>query len=95
MEKGDLGWRLAGGAAAMVSGMVARKVITFAWKKATGKEPPDNTESPEVALTEALGWAIIMGVGMEVARVLTTRAVAKRWQKGTGSLPPALRKAET
>lgn len=95
MDKGDLGWRVVGGAAALASGLLARKVITLAWKKTTGKEPPDNPESPEVALTEALGWAVIMGVGMEVARVLTTRAVARRWQKGTGQLPAALRNAES
>lgn len=95
MDKGDLGWRVVGGVAALASGMLARKAITFAWTKATGKEPPDNPESPEVALTEALGWAVITGVGMEVARVLTTRAVARRWQKGTGELPAALRGARS
>jgi hypothetical protein len=90
-NKGDIGWRVMAGAAALGSGWVARKAITAGWKKATGKEPPANPESPEVALAEALGWAIVMGVGMEVSRLLATRAAAKRWHRGTGELPGPFR----
>lgn len=93
-DKGDLGWRVLAGAAAFGGGFVARKVITIGWKKATGKEPPTNPESPEVAIGEAIGWAVVMGVGMELARLLATRAAASRWQKGHGELPAALRGAE-
>ncbi|MFC7729240.1 DUF4235 domain-containing protein [Actinomadura keratinilytica] len=87
-EKGDIGWRLVAGAAAFAGGFAARKLITLAWKKTTGKEPPTNPESPEVALSEAVGWAVIMGVGMEVARLLATRAAARQWVKEPGSCPP-------
>ncbi|TDB82946.1 DUF4235 domain-containing protein [Actinomadura sp. KC216] len=90
-DKGDLGWRVMAGAAAFAGGFVAKKVITMAWKKSTGKEPPTNPESPEVALTEAIGWAVVMGVGMELARLLATRAAAKQWAKGTGELPSNLK----
>ncbi|GAA4103676.1 MULTISPECIES: DUF4235 domain-containing protein [Actinomadura] len=90
-EKGDIGWRIVAGAAAFAGGFAARKVITLAWKKTTGKEPPTNPESPEVALSEAVGWAVIMGVGMEVARLLATRAAARQWAKGTGELPSHLK----
>lgn len=86
-DKGDLGWRVVAGGAAFAGGFVARKAITAVWKKTTGKEPPTNPESPEVAIAEALGWAVIMGVGMEVARLLATRAAAHQWAKGTGELP--------
>ncbi|TDD79452.1 DUF4235 domain-containing protein [Actinomadura darangshiensis] len=86
-DKGDIGWRVMAGAAAFAGGFVAKKVITLAWKKSTGKEPPTNPESPDVALTEALGWAVVMGVGMEIARLLATRAAARQWAKGTGELP--------
>ncbi|WP_433336011.1 DUF4235 domain-containing protein [Spirillospora sp. CA-294931] len=86
-DKGDLGWRVTAGAAAFAGGFIAKKAITLAWKKSTGKEPPTNPESPEVALSEAIGWAVIMGVGMEVARLLATRAAARQWAKGTGELP--------
>lgn len=90
-DKGDVSWRLVAAGAGMAGGFVARKLITLAWKKSTGKEPPTNPESPEVDLTEALGWAIVMGVGMEVTRVLATRVAAQQWAKGTGELPSHLR----
>jgi hypothetical protein len=92
-EKGDIGWRVMAAGAAFAAGFVARRAITFAWKKTTGKEPPTNPESPETHLAEAVGWAVVMGVGMEVARLLATRAAAKRWAKGTGELPAPLRAA--
>ncbi|GAA2585557.1 DUF4235 domain-containing protein [Actinomadura fulvescens] len=90
-DKGDIGWRLVAGAAAFAGGFVAKKAITMAWKKSTGKEPPTNPESPDVALREAIGWAVIMGVGMEVARLLATRAAARQWAKGTGKSPYELK----
>jgi hypothetical protein len=86
-DKGDIGWRIVAGAAAFAGGFAARKAITYAWKKSTGKEPPTNPESPEVALKEALGWAVVMGVGMEVARLLATRAAARQYAKANGRLP--------
>jgi hypothetical protein len=92
-DKGDMGWRLLAGAAAFGAGFVARKAITIGWKQITGKEPPTNPESPDVALTEAIGWAVVTGVGMEVARLLATRAAARRWHDSTGELPVALRTA--
>ncbi|NDU74030.1 DUF4235 domain-containing protein [Actinomadura sp. DSM 109109] len=90
-DKGDIGWRVMAGAAAFAGGFVAKKVITLAWKKSTGKEPPTNPESPDVALAEAIGWAVVMGVGSEVARLLATRAAAHQWAKGTGQLPQNLK----
>jgi Protein of unknown function (DUF4235) len=54
----------------------ARKVIQFAWKKITGKEPPE-PEDPQVALGEALAWAVAMAVGVQVARMLAVRAATK------------------
>jgi len=55
----------------------ARKVIQFAWKKITGKEPPEHPEDPQVALGEALAWGIAMGVGVQVARMLAVRAATR------------------
>jgi Protein of unknown function (DUF4235) len=54
----------------------ARKVIQFAWKKITGKEPPD-AEDPQVALAEALVWVVAMAVGVQVAKVLAVRAATR------------------
>jgi hypothetical protein len=90
-EKGDFGWRIVAGAAAFGAGFVARKAITVGWRQVTGKEPPTNPESPDVAIAEAVGWAVVTGIGMEVARLLATRAAARRWHRSTGELPASLR----
>lgn len=60
------------------AGFAARKVLHFAWKKVTGKEPPEHPEDPQVALGEALSWALVLGVGVQTARMLATRAATKR-----------------
>ncbi|MGI5163943.1 DUF4235 domain-containing protein [Spirillospora sp. CA-253888] len=90
-DKGDIGWRVLAGGAAFAGGFAAKKAIAMAWKKTTGKEPPTNPESPEVALSEAIGWVVVMGIGMEVARLLATRVAARQWAKGTGELPAHLK----
>ncbi|MBB4932201.1 hypothetical protein F4561_003021 [Lipingzhangella halophila] len=77
-KEGAFAAQIAGGAAALLAGFAARKVLTFAWTRATGKEPPTEPESLDVGLGEALGWAVVTGVGMEVARVLAVRATHKR-----------------
>ena len=78
----DLTARIVGGLAAMAAGFAARKLIEFGWKKVTGKEPPTEPESPEVAIVEAVSWAVVTGVGMELTRLLATRFVAHRFHKG-------------
>ncbi len=77
-RKVDLGTKVTSALVAMVAAFVARKVITFAWTKATGKEPPTHPEDPQVALGEALGWSVLTGVSVEAARLLATRAAARR-----------------
>jgi Protein of unknown function (DUF4235) len=56
----------------------ARKMLHFAWKKVTGREPPEHPEDPQVALGEAVTWALVLGVGVGMARMLATRAATKR-----------------
>jgi hypothetical protein len=75
----------AGGSNRLLSGVVgfaaafgARKLLIFAWKKVTGKEPPEHPEDPQVALGEALTWGILLGVGVQVARMLALRAATKK-----------------
>jgi len=67
----------------LVAGAVARKAITFGWKRITGKEPPTDPQDPDVALKEALLWSVVVGVGMEAARLLVTRAVTTRMRSAT------------
>ena len=74
--KGNGGNRAVTALVGFGAAFVARKVIQFAWKQITGKEPPD-AEDPQVALTEALAWAVAMAVGVQVARMLAVRAATR------------------
>jgi hypothetical protein len=78
----DLGTKLVSAVAAIAAPLVARKLITFAWTKATGKEPPTHPEDPQVGLTEALSWSLLTGVSVEAARLLATRAAARKAYSG-------------
>jgi hypothetical protein len=62
----------------LVAGSLARRVITFGWKRIAGQEPPTDPHDPDVALKEALAWSLVVGVGVEAARLLVTRAVTAR-----------------
>ncbi len=91
-RKVDLGTKVVSAVAAMAAAFIARKVITFAWTKATGKEPPTHPEDPQVGLTEALGWAMLTGVSVEAARLLATRAAARRTYSGPECEPASTAK---
>jgi hypothetical protein len=86
-RKVDLGTKVVSAAAAMAAAFVVRKVLTFAWTKATGKEPPTHPEDPQVALTEALTWSVLTGVSVGAARLLATRAAARRTYSGPDREP--------
>ena len=86
-KKVDLGTKVVSAVAAMAAAFVARKLLTFAWTKATGKEPPTHPEDPQVALSEALSWSVLTGVSVEAARLLATRAAARKAYSGPESEP--------
>ena len=86
-RKTDLSTKVVSAVAAMAAAFVVRKVVTFAWTKATGKEPPAHPEDPQVALTEALGWSLLTGVAVGAARLLATRAAARRTYSGPDREP--------
>lgn len=68
------------GAADLAAYSFSRKAITFAWKRVTGKEPPNNPSNPKVPLKEALSWAIVLGIGVEATRMLTARYLTRGLQ---------------
>lgn len=79
-KRADVGSRAVNALAGMAAAFVARKLLSLAWTKVMGKEPPESPEDPQVALGEALVWGILMGVGVGTARMLVTRAVTQRAQ---------------
>lgn len=89
-QAGKTGYKVMTTVAALAGALVARKVLSFAWKATTGKEPPSNPEHPEVTWAEALSWAIASGALVGLARLVAQKKVAASWHKSTGVLPPGL-----
>jgi Protein of unknown function (DUF4235) len=83
-------WRVVGTGSAIGAAVLARKVLTTAWKTTTGNPPPTNPESPDVTWREALAWAVVSGAAVGVARMLATRKAAHYWRRSTGHLPPGM-----
>jgi hypothetical protein len=83
-------WSVLGGVSAAVAGIVAKKGLELTWRKATGKEPPANPESPETTWAEAVAFSVLSGVLIGLARLVARRSVARSWVRATGNLPPGL-----
>lgn len=77
-KHGSGGNKMLSGVIGFAAAFGARKILIFAWKQITGREPPQHPEDPQVALGEALTWGILLGVGVQVARMLALRAATKR-----------------
>jgi hypothetical protein len=86
-KRAGAGSKVVGAVAGAAAAFVARKVLFFAWKKLTGKEPPEHPEDPQVALREALVWGVVLGAGVHTARMLAVRLASSRGQKDTGGPP--------
>ena len=76
--------------AALAAAAAARKALNTSWRAATGKPPPANPASPNVAMGEALAWAAVSGTIVAVARMLATRRAAQYYARSTGHLPPGV-----
>lgn len=83
----SIAWKVYSGLAAVLAGMVARKVIEKVWVKATGKVPPEEPESPTVHWAEAVGWSAVSGTTIAIARLLATRKAAGAWQRVSDESP--------
>jgi Protein of unknown function (DUF4235) len=77
-KKEDFSTRAFNMVTTMAATFIARKTVTFAWTKVTGKKPPTNPEDPGVAMVEALSWSVVTGVAVAAIRLLAIRAVARR-----------------
>jgi len=91
---GALVWKVLGTGAAVGAAGVAKKLVASGWTVATGKEPPDNPEDPEVSWQEAVGWAVLSGTVIQLARLIATRQAAAYYAKSAGHPPKTLQRGE-
>jgi hypothetical protein len=89
---GSAAWKVMGTGSAVAAAAVAERVLDVAWRAATGKEPPVDTEDPDTSWTEALAWAAVSGAVIGVARLVATRRAANYYRDSSGALPAALRR---
>ena len=81
-KRSDSSGRAINAVVGMAAAVAARKLVIVAWKKITGKEPPQHFEDPQVALGEAIVFGIVVGAGMHTARLLAIRAASRRLHGG-------------
>ncbi|MFW6599783.1 DUF4235 domain-containing protein [Propionibacteriaceae bacterium Y2011] len=87
MEFSDkLVWKVYIGVIGAVTTIAAQKLITLAWRAATGEEPPSPTD-PETPLATAATWALASGVGMGATQLLTARLAARHYAKSGRKAP--------
>lgn len=94
-QKGKRAWKLIGTGSSLVAGVAATKALNALWHTATGKQPPNTPESPEIGNREALAWAAVSGLAIGIARMYATRRMAHYWVKSFGELPPGMDKGAT
>ena len=83
-----LGWMVFSGLSAALAGVLARRLVTMAWKVGTGREIPAEDDDRSIGVAEAVAWAAGVGAAAGVARVLSRRTAAKAWEKTIGEPPP-------
>lgn len=89
---GSFVWKVLGLGSAIMAGVAARKVMTTAWRKGTGFDPPLNPESPDTDWAGALAWATVSGAVVGMARLVARRKAAQFYRRSSGHLPKGLEK---
>ena len=80
-------WKLYAGVIALVTTVIAQRVVSTGWKVVTGDNPPTPTD-PDVPTTEAVSWALASGLGVGVTQLLVKRTTSRRWAAKIGQHTP-------
>ena len=73
---------------AIGAGILTRSLVTKAWTKKTGQEPPNDPTAEDVSWKDAVSWAAAAGVAVGVGRVVGRRLAADIWARGTDEDDP-------
>ncbi|MEL4504386.1 DUF4235 domain-containing protein [Luteococcus sp. H138] len=79
----NIGFKIYAGVLGAVTTIVAQKLVSTAWKIATGDTPPDPND-PDVPPTQAAIWALASGLGLGVSQLAMNRFVGRRFEEVTG-----------
>lgn len=67
---------LLSGSAALVAGLATRQLVTKAWRKWRGEEPPYDPTAASTGWGEAIAWTMALSVAVGTARLLARRGAA-------------------
>ncbi len=84
-------WKMLDRGSSLASGLLAKRVATFAYRGFTGRKPPINGQHPDVRTGEAIAWAVVGGALVEVVKIGVRRGATTYWTKSTGELPPGMK----
>lgn len=83
-----MAWKLLGTSAAVLAGVITKKITTRAWQKTRHSDPPANPAAWETTWAEALAWSAATGVVVGIMRMLAARGAVEGWRRTIGRLPP-------
>lgn len=69
--------KLVGAGLTFAATAITTRLVTSAWRRAAGHEPPSDPEAEDFTLAEAAAFALISGALLGVARLLAARGTAR------------------
>ena len=81
-------WLLVASAASALAAPIAEHVLTTAWRRASGDDPPVDVTGSDVSWTQVFAWTAASAVVIGLAQVAARRSAALAWHRVTGSRPP-------
>lgn len=64
------------GSAALLAGFATRELITLAWRRWKGEDPPRNPAATSTSWGDAIAWTLAISVTVGTARLLARRGAA-------------------
>ena len=85
-------WLVVASAASALAAPIAERVLSDAWRRATGDEPPVDLTGSDISWTEVFAWTAASAVVIGLAQVAARRSAALAWHRVMGSRPPRARR---
>jgi hypothetical protein len=77
-------WKIYTAILVAVIAIVARQLLTLAWRTVTGSKPPSSPADPKTPVASAVSWVLASGIGVGVARLFAQRFAARQQLDATG-----------
>ena len=85
-------WLVVASAASAVAAPIAERVLTGAWRRARGDDPPVDLTGKDISWSGVFAWTAASAVVIGLAQVAARRSAALEWHRVMGSRPPRARR---